>query len=261
MGQPQAYFDPQAMAPVTNLLRQLIGKLEDELAAETSHHEWCETEKASSAAAKAEREKNIEDLTAEIGALTTKIAQLTSEITFLHSELVRVQQETDTAVKLRAEEKDTFTTAKKEHDTVIAALEKAMAALQGQYGFLQEGSKIKVVAKGKKQSPFSEYSSGAGSGGNAIDMLQDLNNRYSAARTELVQAEQAAVAAHEQLLARIELQANQKELSEVITYIADLRPSCDDIRSTFEERKKRREAEIAALKETLSVLEDPSMMR
>ena len=44
-------------------------------------------------------------------------------------------------------------------------------------------------------------------------------------------------------------------------YIADLRPSCDDIRVSFEERKKRREAEIAALKETLAVLEDPSMMR
>merc|ERR1719359_66702 len=81
-----------------------------------------------------------------------------------------------------------------------------MAALQGQYGFLQEGSKHMslIKAKGKKQSPFSEYSSGAGSGGNAIDMLQDLNNRYSAARTELVQAEATAVAAHEQLLARNE---------------------------------------------------------
>ena len=50
-------------------------------------------------------------------------------------------------------------------------------------------------------------------------------------------------------------------LAEVNQYIADLRPSCDDIRVSFEERKKRREAEIAALKETLSVLEDPSMMR
>ena len=36
-------------------------------------------------------------------------------------------------------------------------------------------------------------------------------------------------------------------------YLQDLRPSCDDIRSTFEERKKRREAEIAALKEALEV--------
>merc|ERR1719253_552139 len=94
-----------AMEALTNLLKQLIGRLEDELAAETSHHEWCETEKATSAAAKTEREKNIEELTAEIDQLTTKIQQLTSEITFLHSELVRVQQETDAAIQIRKDEK------------------------------------------------------------------------------------------------------------------------------------------------------------
>ena len=34
------------------------------------------------------------------------------------------------------------------------------------------------------------------------------------------------------------------ELQQVNQYLQDLRPSYDDIRSTFEERKKRREAEI-----------------
>merc|ERR1719178_131248 len=68
--QPQAYFDPSAMDPIKNLLREMIVKLEDELAAETSHHEWCQTEKATSAASKAEREQNIESLEAEIEALT-----------------------------------------------------------------------------------------------------------------------------------------------------------------------------------------------
>merc|ERR550537_934422 len=89
--QQAGYFDADAMKPVTDLLKKLIQRLEDELAAETSHHEWCQTEKATSAAAKKEREENIEALTAEIGQLTTQIA-------FLASELVRVQQETDTAI-------------------------------------------------------------------------------------------------------------------------------------------------------------------
>merc|ERR1719265_2688550 len=149
-----------------------------------------------------------------------------------------------------------------------------MSALSGQYGFffLQTGEKKAV------QSPFSEYSSGGAGGASAIEMLQDLLNRYSAARTELIQAEEAAQAAHEDLLARneqfrkdttqtkqaketqkrqkserlanakVELTANRNELAEVNQYIADLRPSCDDIRVSFEDRKKRREAEIAALK-------------
>jgi predicted RNase H-like nuclease (RuvC/YqgF family) len=284
--QPAAYFDAKAMDPVKNLLHEMIVKLEDELAAETSHHEWCTTEKASSAAAKKEREDNIASLEAEIEALTTAIQQLTSEIAFLQSELVRIQQETDEAIRLRKEEHDTFVKAKEDHDNVIAALDKAMSALSGQYGFIQ----LRVRSH-SKQSPFAEYGSGGGAGASAMEMLQDLLNRYTEARTELVQSEETAQKAHEDLLAkneqfrkdttqtkqaketekrqknerlgnaRVELAANRQELAEVVQYIADLRPSCDDIRVSFEERKKRREAEIAALKETLAVLEDPSMMR
>jgi len=273
---------------VKNLLHQLITRLEDELAAETSHHDWCQTEKATSAAAKAEREQNIDSLTAEIDSLTTAIQQLTSDITFLNGELIRIQSETDTAIRLRKDEKETFLKAKSDHEEVIAALNKAMSALSAQYGFLQIKDKTSLK---HKQSPFSEYSSGDASGASAMQMLQDLNNKYSTTLTELIADENAAVKAHEELLrtneqfrkdttqtkqaketekrqkterlgnARIELAANRQELAEVVQYIADLRPSCDDIRVTFEERKKRREAEIAALKETLSVLEDPSMMR
>jgi len=285
-GQPTAYFDGKAMDPVKNLLHEMIVKLEDELAAEVSQKEWCDNEKATSAAAKAERETNIADLEAEIEALTTAIQQLTSEIQFLQSELVRIQQETDAAIRLREEEHNTFVKAKEDHDNVISALEKAMQALGGQYGFIQ----LHALSHGK-QSPFAEYASGGGAGASAMEMLQDLLNRYSEARTELVTSEETAQKAHEDLLrkneqfrkdttqtkqaketekrqkterlgnARVELSANRQELAEVVQYIADLRPSCDDIRVSFEERKKRREAEIAALKETLAVLEDPSMMR
>merc|ERR1719331_2411381 len=55
--QPAAYFDAKAMDPVKNLLHEMIVKLEDELAAETSHHEWCTTEKATSAAAKPKKRR------------------------------------------------------------------------------------------------------------------------------------------------------------------------------------------------------------
>merc|ERR1719269_531573 len=123
-GQPTAYFDGKAMDPIKNLLREMIVKLEDELAAEVSHKEWCDNEKATSAAAKTERETNIANLEAEIEALTTAIAQLTTEIAFLHSELIRIQQETDAAIALRKQEHETFTKAKADHDEVIEALNK-----------------------------------------------------------------------------------------------------------------------------------------
>merc|ERR1719247_2495864 len=194
---PAAYFDAKAMDPVKNLLHQLISRLEDELAAETSHHDWCQTEKATSAAAKTERETNIDALTAEIDSLTTAIQTLTSDITFLNGELIRIQAETNTAIGLRKDEKATFEKAKSDHEEVIAALDKAMSALSAQYGFLQ--LKHTTTLRGK-QSPFAEYSSGGASGESAMQMLQDLNNKYSTTLTELIADENAAQKAHEELL-------------------------------------------------------------
>merc|ERR1719313_2509928 len=276
---PQAYFDPEAMAPVKGLLKKLISKLEDELAAEKTHHEWCETEKQSAKEAKEEREKNIADLNQEIASLTTTIAQLGTEVEFCISEIARVQQETETAARLRKEEAATYVKAKADHDEVIAALDKAITALSRQYGLVQVRARS-TRAQHKKQSPFTSYPTG--SGGSALEMLQDLQSRYSQARTQLVQGEEAAKVAYTDLVARnkqflkdvqqtklaktsekrqkterlgnakIELSANKKELAEVVQYRADLAPSCDDVRVTFEERKKRREAEIAALKDTLA---------
>merc|ERR1719298_132801 len=146
------------------------------------------------------------------------------------------------------------------------------------------------VSTGAKASPFADYQSGSGAAGSATEMLEDLLSRYSAARTQLVGDEEASLQAYKQLMAtnrqfmkdtqntlnskmserrgklnkmknsKDDLKTNFVELQELGQYLKDLRPSCDDIRSTFEERKRRREAEIAALKECLEVLSDPSAM-
>jgi hypothetical protein len=272
-------FSGDSMQPVKNLLHELIRKLEEEASAETSHHDWCETEKSTSTSSQKDREHQLHTMKERIAGDTTSVAQLKSSILFLQDELARVAKETQEAVELRKQEHEAFLKAKADHDEVISALEQAVTALSQQFAFLQtQGA----------QSPFAEYdASGAGSA-SVIEMLQDLLNRYSQAREAVMKGEEDAVKAHEELLAtneafRVdttnlknsktsnrrallgELTANKEsmktsllELQQVNQYLADLRPSCDDIRSTFEERKKRREAEIAALKEALSVISDPA---
>jgi hypothetical protein len=272
-------FSGDSMQPVKNLLHELIRKLEEEASAETSHHDWCETEKSTSTSSQKDREHQIHTMKEKIAGDTTTVSTLKSSILFLQDELARVAKETQEAVELRKKEHEAFLKAKADHDEVISALERAVTALSNQFAFLQtQGT----------QSPFAEYdSTGAGSA-SVIEMLQDLLNRYSQARQSVVKGEEDSVKAHEELLAtneafRVdttnlknsktssrrallgELTANKEamktsllELQQVNQYLQDLRPSCDDIRSTFEERKKRREAEIAALKEALSVISDPS---
>lgn len=280
--------------PVKDLLRQLIERLESEQSAESSHEDWCNTEKASSQQGQADREESIKSLQSEIEFLTTNIAQLKTELDFLGDEIERVKDESKVATEGRNEAHEAFVKAKGDHDEVIGAVEKAIEALGAQYSLLQSKAKGKRIQShqgaASKQSPFSDYSSGSGSGGSALEMLEDLLGRYSTARTQLIRDEGAAtsayknlMAANKQFLRETETTFNSKmserrgklnrlkngkeelknaftELHEISQYLKDLRPSCDDIRSTFEERKRRREAEIGALKECLEVLSDPSAL-
>merc|ERR1719231_1837330 len=69
----QSFFDQGKFGPVLKLLNDLIMQLEEEQAAETSQHEWCENEKEQGVNTKTERETNIHALKAKIDELTTKL--------------------------------------------------------------------------------------------------------------------------------------------------------------------------------------------
>jgi len=287
----QSFFDQGKFGPVLKLLNDLITQLEEEQAAETSQHEWCEGEKEQGVATKTERETRIHELKAQIDSLTTKIKELKTEILFLESEIRRVEEETRIAKQIREEEHKVYVQAKADHEEVIKAIQTALEALSGQYAFIQVGVKHRTRQPGDLgATPFSSYKSGGAGAGSAMEMLEDLEARYTQALEKIISDEETAQKLHEELLKRnaqfIEettASKNEKlkerraalgdigeakesmkvsliELHEVSKYLNDLRPSCDDIRSTFEERKKRREAEIAALKEALEVISDPSMM-
>merc|ERR1719265_526006 len=207
--QQQSHYDQGAFGPVLKLLGDLITRLEEEAAAETSQHEWCETEKQQGETAKTERERILHTLKASVESLTTEIAQLKTEVLTLESEIARVKEETRIAKQIRADGKAVYEQAKKDHEEVLAAIKEALTVLSGQYGFLQVHAKthaMRDTAKHRQKqpgaSPFSEYASGAGSGGSAMSMLEDLQGRYTEALTEIISDEEQAVKAHEALLKR-----------------------------------------------------------
>merc|ERR1719158_1117413 len=159
--QQQSHYDQGAFGPVLKLLGDLITKLEEEAAAETSQHEWCETEKETSANAKSERERILHELKASVTSLTTEIAQLKAEVLTLESEIARVKEETRIAKQIRADEKAVYEQAKKDHEEVIAAIALALQHLGGQYSLVQTHSKTKHKRQAPGGgSPFSDYASG-----------------------------------------------------------------------------------------------------
>lgn len=139
-----------------------------------------------------------------------------------------------------------------------------------------------------RDSPFDSYSDQSDNAGSAVEMLQDLLSRYTQARVQIMADEEHAEAAYKELIktnksflvdtlntkssktmerrAKLQQLKDDKEemkqafveLHDLAGYLQELRPQCDDIRSTYDERKRRREAEINALKECLDVLSNPS---
>merc|ERR1719379_3042110 len=200
----QTFFDQGKFGPVLKLLNDLIIQLEDEQAAETSQHQWCETEKETSVAAKTEREKRIHELKQSIEEKTTTVNTLKTEILFLESEIQRVKEETELAKKIRKQEHATFVKAKADHEEVIKAIQTALEALSGQYALIQTGvrHRTRQPALSVGSTPFSEYKSGSAGAGSAMEMLEDLEARYTQALEGLIRDEEAAQKAHEELLKR-----------------------------------------------------------
>jgi hypothetical protein len=201
----QSFYDSSGFGPIIKLLSDLITRLEEEAAAETSQHEWCDNEKTNGVNIQQEREQSIHALTAEVDQLTTSTSTLKSEIDYMQSELERVARETAEAKAIRAEQKKAYETARSDHEEVISAIGQALAALGGAYpALLQVKHRTRrmmaKVVKQPGQTPFGEYSSGSAAGGSAMDMLTDLQGRYSQALEEIILTEEEQVKAHEELL-------------------------------------------------------------
>merc|ERR1719326_206682 len=111
-----SFYDNSKFGPVLKLLNDLIVQLEEEQNAETSQHEWCETEKETSVAAKTERETAMHELKSHIESKSTTVDELKTDILFLESEIARVEKETKEAIELRAQGKKLFESSKADHE-------------------------------------------------------------------------------------------------------------------------------------------------
>jgi hypothetical protein len=259
-------------AKVKGLIADMIEKLESEAGADAKHKAYCDKEIAYADEKKANRISEIEKLTTSIDQMSARSAQLKEEIAALEKSLADVATTQAAMDKLRAEEHAQFLSNKADMEQGLEGVKMALKVLTEYY------------AKDKA------HDAAQGSGEGIIGLLEVCESDFSKGLAEYVGAEQSAVAEYEQQTKDHEVETATKEqdvkyktkeskdldkataeatsdrsgvqteLEAVQKYLDSMHAGCDETTEPYEEQVRRRTAEIAGLKEALSILEGEAVL-
>merc|ERR1719274_177169 len=265
-------------AKVKGLIQDMIERLLKEAEEEAAKKGYCDKEMGETKTKKAELEEEIEGLTTKIDEMTAKSKKLKEEVAILQKELAELEATQLEMDKIREEEHTAYTADKAEMDQGLEGIKLALKVLREFYGsFMQVQD---AVQNGKA----------SGAGGGIIAMLEVIEADFTKEIEEMVAAEEAAQEEYDKITQENELAKTTKtqdvkyktkeskeldaavaeatsdrdgtntELQAVLDYYEKLKEECIAKPEPYEERKKRREAEIAGLKEALGILEGTAVL-
>jgi len=264
-------------AKVKGLIQELIERLVAEAGAEASQKAYCDEETK-------KNEDKKDELTSDIDALTTKLDQAAARSANLKEQVAELQRELADLAKTQAEmdaarkaENAAFLEAKEDLTLGVSGVQQAIQVLRDYYGssdaFVQQ-----------PEAP-STHESSTGAGNSIIGILEVIASDFSKNLAQEEVAEQEAQEQYDKTTqenkitktvkdqdvkyktqeakgldkAISELSSDrasaQTELDAVLQYGEKLRDMCVAKPEAYEERKARRTAEIAGLKQALSILE------
>merc|ERR1719235_2889205 len=276
------------MANVKNLLTELIAKLEKEAKEAADLHAFCQEEKKKTKAAMEKKNMEIDKLDTRIEkASATKQEQ--SELIATNSEEIAAMEKSNAeATKIRNEEHANFMKVDSDFTAAAEAVDDAIDALKEYYG---DASFLQLKSKDTESTGDSAPSFGGAkkdSAGGIIGILETMGEEFRKTVKENQATEREALKAYEKLMnenkvaiatkeAEIkgaesqikaldvsihdsgeDLKMASKEKAAIEEYIAKLKPQCEGRVVPYEERKAKRDAEIAGLKEGLAILEEES---
>merc|ERR1719310_1610407 len=208
----------------------------------------------------------IDSMTAQSAKLKEQVAELQKQLAALASS----QAEMD---KIRSEEKSLYEKNSAEMKAGIEAVKKALSVLREYY------------AKADKS-----HGAAGGAGGGIVSMLEVVESDFTKGLAEMEGAESSAVAEYEKVTYMNKVEKTSKdqdvkyktkeaagldkatteavsdrdgvqaELDALLEYQAKLDKMCIAKAEPYAERKRRREAELAGLKEALKILDGEAVL-
>jgi len=260
-------------AKVKGLIGDMIARLEEDGKADASHKAYCDKQIGETQEKKAEATAEIEKLSTKIDMAKTKSDKLKEEVADLQKELAELASSQAEMNKVRMEEKTIYKANKEDMEQGLEGVKMALNILRDYYA---------------KQGAAHTTASGAGS--SIIGLLEVVESDFSKGLAEMTAEEGAAASQYEQQTQQNEItkttkeqdvkyktktaagldksvaelssdkEGVQAELSAITEYLGKLDKMCVAKPETYSERKGRREAEIAGLKEALKILEGEAVL-
>jgi len=273
--QSAAMMGADPFAKVKGMIQEMIEKLVEEAQKEASHKAFCDKEMSETKAKRDDKQTELDDLNTKIDKATSKIAKLKEEIATLQKELAAIAELQAKATAMRQEEAEAWALAKKDFEDGVEGVGMALKVLRDYY-----------AEKEALVQTMHDKATGAASG--IIGMLEVIESDFTKMLADGTAKEEMAVDAYEKLTQDNEIATTEKstavkyatkdqketeealiglkedkegvtkELDAVLEYWDKLQPMCVAKPESYAERKKRREAEIAGLKEALRILEEES---
>jgi hypothetical protein len=278
------------LAKVKGLITDLIKKLEEEAAEAADTHAFCEEENKKNAKAKKVAENKLKKISIRLDKANAQLAELADSVTSLTQDIAEIQESNQEATKMRNEEKTSYDKNHQDFKEAEAAVIEAMEVLKDFYGpdsFIQVGMSVDTTTK----SPIAVQPPAMGgaksdSAGGIMAIMDTMASEFAKTVAELESTEREAQKAYDKLIqdnkvsqatkeaeikgmeSQIEMMKvsasehqdditfNQEELDSILAYIEKLKPTCVGTVMPYEERKKKREEEIAGLKDALQILDD-----
>jgi len=260
---------------VRGLISDMIAKLEDQASADASHKEYCDKELGEANSKRADRETEIAKLTTKVDQASARSTKLKEEVATLQKSLSELASAQASMDKIRIEEHEDFVKNEADLKQGLDGLKIALKVLREYYG----------------QAEGAAHNAAVGAGTSITGLLEVCESDLSKSLAEATASEESAAATYESETKENEVErtskeqdvkyktkeaagldkavaetsadrsAVQEELDAVLASLKALDEECTAKAETYEERKARREAEIAGLKEALSVLEGQAFIQ
>jgi len=271
----RAASDP--FGKVRGLIENMITKLEQEAAEEADQKSFCDEEIGESKAKQADLTAKLDQESARMQKAEADKAKLLEEIKALEEQVAEIDAGQAEATKVRQTEHADFLKASQDFKDSAEAVAKAIAVLNEYYtsaSFVQVASKQAPELGGANKDIGSTITSMLEvAESDFTKLLADAEATESAAQSaydKLTQDNKVAKTTKQQDAAGKQSEVKQlevalsnykedhatlsDEMTAVLNYLDKLKPQCETKVMSYAERKAKREAEIAGLKEALTIL-------